>query len=113
MKTRNVILLLIFLTGFTVVSAQSSNTDVIYIRIQEDIGEKRCKSLMTIAYPNEKTEEINLVEIGFEGREAKLNTMTIRNKLNSLTNEGYTIENTSIAANEVMSITTIVLTRKK
>jgi hypothetical protein len=112
MKTSHVILLFIFLITFSVGSAQSSATDVVYIRIQEDIGEARCESLMTIAYPNGKTEEIGLVEIGFKAAEAKQNTMTIRNKLNALVNEGYSIESTSASANSLMAITVIVLIRK-
>ena len=111
MKKRNILFLffLFLLLGNT----YAQSTEVVYIRIQEDVGRARYKSLMTIAHPNEKTEEIALVDIGLEGREAKLNTMTIRNKLNQLTNDGYTLESTSVAANEGMTVTIIVLVRKQ
>jgi|GEM_PF-6570612 len=112
MKKRGVIFLFVLFLCLSRSYAQSA-TEVIYIRIQEDVGSTRCKSLMTIAYPNDKTEEITLVEIGLEGREAKFNTITVRNKLNQLTNDGYTIESTSVGASEAMTVTIIVLVRKQ
>lgn len=61
MKKLSFLFFFIFCCGIAKFYSQSS--DIIYIRIQEDIGEERCESLMTIAYPNQKTEEIPLVEI--------------------------------------------------
>lgn len=111
MKKGSIIFLFIFFLTTGSFYAQSS--EVVYISIQEDVGLKRIKSLMTITYPNEKIEEIALVEIGFEGGEAKLNAMTIRNKLSLLINEGYTLQSSSVGANETMTVTVMVLIRKQ
>lgn len=91
-------------------------TEVVYIRVQELIfwgAAGSPDSYMRIIYPDKKSKLVELSSIGKNGKSSEENGIKIQQEISTLINEGFEIKSCSVGADNSLSTTIIILTRRK
>lgn len=113
MKILKIFLLWIAITCSANVFGQAKS--LVYVHIQENIstiGIPNFSSYMTISFPNEAAQTIELNKLYSSGSGVEDNAQIIRTALEALINQGYEIISHSVGSDMNVATTKIVLVKE-
>jgi uncharacterized lipoprotein NlpE involved in copper resistance len=113
MKATRLLIILTFLSLTGSLFAQEKS--LVYVHIQENIsyiGIPKFDSYMTIAFPNEGTQTVELNKLQSNGNGSEDNAKIIRTALEALINQGYEIVSQSVGADLNVATTKIILVKE-